>query len=437
MTAPAAGGARVVEHAVCLGCGCGCDDIAVVVRDGRIAEARNACPRGRAWFGNGEVPARILVRGEDAPLDRALDEAASLLARAARPLVLLAADISCETQRAAAAIADRLHALLDGDGTSAALPSVLAAQRRGIASATLGELRNRADVVLFWGTDPAARHPRWRERFLEPEGLQVGARASRTLVAVDVGERRGPADADARVTVAPERELALLDDLRAALRGRALPDGATDARTLAERLSGARYLAIVYDAERAEGAGGAAPMDAMTGAREEGLVALAQALNDVTRCALSALRAGGNRVGAEVVLTWQTGFPMAVDFARGWPRYRPEHPALAALAAGEVDAALLLGDARAMPRALAERLAGVPSVVVGPRASEAPVRPLVAVDTGVAGIHEGGSAVRMDDVPLPLRPALRHDRSALAIARALGDRLSETGVRDQGSGERA
>jgi formylmethanofuran dehydrogenase subunit B len=49
----------------------------------------------------------------------------------------------------------------------------------------------------------------------------------------------------------------------------------------------------------------------------------------------------------------------------------------------------------------------------------------VAVDTGVAGIHEGGTAFRMDDVPLPLRPALTDTKvpSAAATLRRLRERL--------------
>jgi formylmethanofuran dehydrogenase subunit B len=43
----------------------------------------------------------------------------------------------------------------------------------------------------------------------------------------------------------------------------------------------------------------------------------------------------------------------------------------------------------------------------------------VAVDTGVAGIHEGGTAYRMDDVPLRLRPPLSADRTSVGVLTAL------------------
>jgi formylmethanofuran dehydrogenase subunit B len=58
-------------------------------------------------------------------------------------------------------------------------------------------------------------------------------------------------------------------------------------------------------------------------------------------------------------------------------------------------------------------------VLVGPRASEAGFPARVAIDTGVAGIHEGGTAYRMDDVPLPLRPPLGAPRGAAETLAAL------------------
>src|SRR2546422_3968825 len=149
---------RTVEHATCLGCGCACDDIAVVVDGDRIAEARNSCPLGRAWFAEGSVPRKARSSGKTVAPDVALADAAKLLGRAERPLVYLAPDISCETQRAAVAIADRLGALLDSP-TGEIAAGILASQRRGRAGATLGEIRPRAGPVGFWGGDPAGRSP--------------------------------------------------------------------------------------------------------------------------------------------------------------------------------------------------------------------------------------------------------------------------------------
>ncbi len=410
---------RTVANVTCLGCGCSCDDIAVAVKEGRIAEARNACALGAAWFGDGTIPAETRVNGRAASLKQALTEGARLLTGAKHPLVFLAGDVSCETQREAVAIADRLHAAIDSLAATAAT-AVLAAQRRGRAGATLGEIRQRADLVVFWAVDPGARYPRYGPRYVvEPRGVAAPqGRKSRMLIAVDVGASRGPADADGRVALAPTDEVDGLEVMRAAVQGRVVEDGERfrSVVELARRMTAARYVAIVADSEP-----GLVPADP---ARAEALVTLAQALNGPTRCALSTLRGGGNRSGADAVLTWQTGFPFAVDFARGYPSYEPRGGAAALLDGAEVDAALVIGAPATLPEPMAAGLARVRSVVIGPRASAATFQPAVSVDTGLAGIHEGGTAFRMDDVPLPLRPSIDGARAALVTVRALRDRLS-------------
>src|SRR5438034_1441754 len=125
----------------------------------------------------------------------------------------------------------------------------------------------------------------------------------------------------------------------------------------------ARYVAIVTDGE--PGTTSADP------ARAEALVTLSQTLNAPTRCALSTLRGGGNRSGADAVLTWQTGFPFAVDFARGYPSYQPQAGAATLLGGGNVDAALVVGTPATLPVSVATGLARVRSVVIGARASAA------------------------------------------------------------------
>ena len=410
---------RATEHVTCLGCGCACDDIRVVVTGGgRITETSNACALGAAWFGDGAVPTEIRVNGRAATLDQGIDKTAALLAGARRPLVYIAGDASCETQREAVAIGDRLHAAVDSLAATAA-GAVLAGQRRGRATATLGEIRQQADVIVFWGVDPGERYPRFTARYT------VGplTRAKRTVVAVDVGASHGPKDADLRVTIAAADEVDALGVMRATVGGHDVDAKKfAPAGELARRLMQARYAAIVADGEPGVSSTTIDPD------RAEALVALAQALNVPTRCALSTLRAGGNRSGADAVLTWQTGFPFAVDFAEGIPRYRPAAGAHVLLAGGEVDAALVVGASATLPRSVADGLNGKPVAVVGPRASTATFRPVVAIDTGVAGIHEGGTAFRMDDVPLPLRASLDGPEAAVRVVRAIRECLGARGA---------
>jgi formylmethanofuran dehydrogenase subunit B len=421
----------------CLGCGCACDDIEVVAEDGHIVETRNACPLGVDWFGDGRVPARARASGRDVSTEEALDAAARLLARSGRALVYLAPDISCEAQREGVALADVLHATLDSVTSATALGSILAAQERGRAGATLGEIRNRADMLVFWAIDPSSRYPRYWTRYA-PEAVGVHApdgRRSRIVVAVDIGDSCGPVDADVRIAVSPAEEVATLTAIRAMVQG-AVRLGADStitraggtvrtspwaiARELTSTLLTARYLVVVADAEPEVQAAQRDP------GRAAALIALTQALNGPTRCALSSLRGGGNRSGADAVVTWQTGYPAAVDFARGHPRYRPyDGTASARLARGEVDAVLVVGSAALVPADVLSMMARVPAAIVGPRASESALSGGDAViDCGVAGIHESGMAMRMDDVPLPLRALVAGPPPAAVLVRALSERIN-------------
>ena len=429
MSPAAADAPRVVPHATCLGCGCACDDIEVVVTGGRIVEARRACPLGLAWFGDGSVPTRVLVEGGEVDTPVAIDAVARMLLRARRPLVYLAPELSCEAQREVIGLADAVRALLDTVSTDTVLPSILAMQERGRASATLGEVRNRADVLVWWGVDPDARYPRYPTRYApQPIGLQVPeGRRSRRVIAIDVDEARGPEDADVRVAVSPSDEVATLTVLRALLAERAPTAAAgtgepwTNARAIAAAIGQARYVVVAADAE---------PSPGRDPARAAALIAWTQALNGPTRAALSTLRAGGNRSGADAVLTSQTGYPNAVDFARGHPRYVPHDGAAARLARGGIDAVLIVGQADRAPDVL-RATSSAPLAVIGPRASEV-AGATVAIDTGVAGIHAGGTAMRLDDVPLPLRPALDHVPDPARVLRALRDRTARLRRTDEG-----
>jgi formylmethanofuran dehydrogenase subunit B len=407
----------------CLGCGCACDDIDVRAEQGVIVEARNACTLGVKWFGDGRVPARVVSAGRDVTMEHAVEQATDMVGRAARPLVLLAPDISCETQRAAIGLSDLIRAAADSVTSMTARAALLAAQEIGRAGATLGEIRNRADLVVFWGVDPAVAYPRFQTRYApDVAGMFVDGRRSRTVIAVDVGESRGPEDADGRVTVMPDREGAMLTELTASLlahhRGVSVGGGHVE---LIQTLTRSKYVALVADGEQA--------VNAPDSGRVAGLTALTQLLNSSTRCALILLRGGGNRSGADACFTSQTGYPMAVDFSRGYPRYLPFQSSYERLAAGIVDVTLVVGSMSSLPDAVLQHLLIPRVVAVGPRASESVVaRNGIAIDTGVAGVHEAGTALRMDDVPLPLEAILPGPPSAASVIDALRQRMLATGI---------
>ena len=411
---------RMVEHVTCLGCGCGCDDVTVRVSQNRIVDVSPVCPLGQAWFGDGLVPSEILSDGAPVSLDRALAiAAAELVGARGRCLVYLGPDLTSQAQRAALTIADLLRATVDCATSDTAANGLVTAQRRGRAGATLGEIRNRGDVFLFWGVDPGQRYPRFLARYgPEPVGTHVPeGRPGRYVISVSVGADTSVTGADLSLELKPDEEITALSLMRASVQGHELPASsaaAAQAVEIAGRLARARYAVVVHDGEPTA--------ERRHPLRAEALVTLTQALNGPTRAALCSLRAGGNRVGAESVLTWQTGYPLGVDYSRGYPRYRPDARGISGIVSGATRAALLVGSL-VLDEPAQTALSEVSTIVIGPRASEAQLGTSITIDTGIAGIHESGTAYRMDEVPLELRAPLTGPRSATEVLLELNEAI--------------
>lgn len=166
---------------------------------------------------------------------------------------------------------------------------------------------------------------------------------------------------------------------------------------LARRLLHCRYGVVFYDADP--------PPERRDPMLPSALAALAVEANHTARVRLIGVRKPDNAVGAETVLTWQTGFPFAVDFSRGYPRYGPgEFTAERLLAGGEADAALLVGveppvDLSSAARAHLER---IPTIVVGGPDAWPVASTQVRFTTPWFGAL-AGSIYRMDGVALRQR----------------------------------
>ena len=106
----------VVENATCTFCGCVCDDMELHAEGDRIVKTKRACGLGEAWFKN-HTAERLypdaLIDGKPASLDDAVEAAASYLHDANMPLVYGLSNITCEAQRQAAALAERVGGILD------------------------------------------------------------------------------------------------------------------------------------------------------------------------------------------------------------------------------------------------------------------------------------------------------------------------------------
>ena len=390
----------MAQHAAtCAGCGCGCDDIGVAVAAGALEGVTGTCPLGDAWLAERTAealpPAR--VDGRDVDFAGAVEAAAAILGEARLPLVCGLAETDCESQRAAVALAEALGAVIDPSNGAAP-----ASQALGVSTATFGDIRDRADLVVAWRADPVATNPRLLPRLRLD---RAGRAAERKLVVVDAQRSATAADADEFIELPAELDFEALWALRALARDVPLD------RELAARLP---LDALEQLAGRLRTTSYGAVLHEPAGYQEAfALLALVRDLARLTHVVALPLRREGNARGAEDVLAWQTGYPAAVSFARGHPRARPgEFSAAGLLERGEPDAALIVGfDAlRRLPPRAADNLRRIPTVVVDPRATETAEAARVAFATAAAGVQREGTAHRMDGVPVPLRAPLESER---------------------------
>jgi formylmethanofuran dehydrogenase subunit B len=404
----------VVKDATCTRCGCLCDDINLSVQENRIVGAEHACALGERWFFDqyDADEAVCWVDGLPAALKAGIARAVEILQAGKYLLVYGLQHTTCKAQRLAVGLADRLGATIDTPTSAWMGPVGSSFQGVGEVTCTLGEVANRADFVLFWGTNPAKTLPRHFERYsLEPEGVFVPqGRAGRHVVLVDEHKTETSEVADEFISIAADKDFEALWTLRALAKGVELDaeqvlqsTGIALARWqgLMERMKKARFGAIFFDGRALQRSGGHLCADAAWG--------LVKDLNDHTRFVGRPMRDGGNLAGADNVLTWQTGFPFGVNLSRGYPRFGPgEFTANALLERGEVDAVLILGcdPAESLSAAGCEQLTKVPSIWIGPQSLAMPKHASTAFRTATSGVQTPGTVYRSDDVPLQMRPAL-------------------------------
>lgn len=407
---------RIINDATCTFCGCVCDDMNLTVDldAHKITKAENACVLGRAWFkehGGNENRPFALIEGREASTEEAIEAAAQILANARFPLIYGLSDTTCEAQRQAVAIADMIGGNIDTTTSVCHGPSGMAFEGVGESTATLGEIRNRADLLVFWGGNPAESHPRLFTRYtVTAKGMYVpNGRKDRTVVLVDVRRSPSAAVADIFVQVKPQRDFEVLWALRALVKGRRV-DPAIEQVTgvplatledLAQRMKSCRFGALLF--------GMGLTMTRGRHFNSGALLALATDLNEYTHFVAKPVRGHGNVTGADNVVSWQTGFPFGVNLGRGYPRFNPgEFTSVDLLGRGEADAALIIAadPAANFPQSAIEHLRRIPVIVLDPKTTHTSKLARVAFTTATYGINVPGTVYRMDDVAISLRPAL-------------------------------
>lgn len=279
-------------------------------------------------------------------------------------------------------------------------------------SCTLGEVKNRADLIIYWGGNPAECHPRHFTRYtLTQKGKFLPrGRKDRTMVLVDIRETASSKAADVFLQVRPGKDFEVLSILRALIKDQRVDPRAVEQTglrmeqltDLVARMKAAKFGVLFF--------GMGLSMTRGKHMNSAAALTLAAEMNAFTKFVAMPMRGHGNVTGADVVLRYTTTYPFGIHLGRGYPRFNPgEFSTVDLLVRGDTDATLVLGadPGATMPQPAIEHLKRTPTIVLDPKVTHTSRLARVHITTAASGISAAGTVYRMDEVPLPLRPPLK------------------------------
>ena len=425
---------REIKNVPCPFCGCLCDDGVVIVDDDKIIGTRNLCRIGHQKFahaqkGRFETPyIRRDGKLEPVSLDEAFDKSAHILANAERPLLYGWSSTCAEAIQIGCELAEACGGIIDCTATLCHGPSLLAIQDQGAPSCTLGEVMNRADLIIYWGCNPMHAHPRHMSRYsVFPRGLfRQRGRRSRTIIVVDPRRTDTAKLADLHIQIAPGSDHMLVHTFREIINSYDVTHGtvagipADAIRETIEAMGQHQWAVLFFGMGLTQQMGKDRNIDVA--------IKFIHEFNKYIgiKTVLMPMRGHYNVAGANVTICAETGYPFAVDFSRGYPRYHPgETTAMDVLYRGEVDAMLNIAanPGTSFSNRALSHLAKIPLINIEPHNQQSIQISDVVIPPAIVGVECDGTAYRMDNIPIKMKKIMDPPRNSMPDTIILGEIL--------------
>ncbi|MCZ3365358.1 MULTISPECIES: formylmethanofuran dehydrogenase subunit B [Methanobacterium] len=407
---------EIVENCTCAFCGCNCDDLDYLVKDGHVVAVRHACRLGASKIME-DMDQRLLVpmiRNEEGELeevdwDAALDKAAELIAGAVRPVFYGWSETSIETMHHGLELGELVGAVLDNQATICHGPSIQAVQNVGYPIFTLGEGKNRADMVVYTGSNAMNSHPRHMARYSTfPRGyFRPRGRYDRTVVTMDPKYSDTAKMSDVWIGFEQNGDYEFYNAIRAVLKGKKLKKDVIsgipkeDIYELTEKMKNAQFGTLYF---------GLGLTHTLSKQRNIDIaIQMIADLNKYSKWVLMPMRGHFNVNGFNIFMSYETGFPYGVDFSRGYQRYmNGETNTIDLLTRKECDVFMVIAaDPGAhYPGGAVKHLAEIPVIQIdihwGPSTEIADV----VLPGSFIGVEAAGTSYRMDGVPIYMKKAI-------------------------------
>ena len=380
-------------NAVCPFCALLCDDLSGTVSESVISLKSNDCLVANSEFARFSEPANLkpLVHGMPSNYQDAVRTAGKMIQQSRAPLI---AGTMTDVQgaRAALRLAELCGGVIDQADNVHYHRSVTYSQRKGGFFTTLAEARNRADVIVIFGSNITQCAPRFFKSFQKHKKQKfvlIGENSNSDTAGHDMQFITCKPDEYGRIAAR------LLAMVHGTLRtGKQSKETEIQVRELYEALQQAKYPVIVWNASQFD--------EVLGDGNVATIIEVVECLNVTGRCGGLPLLRYPSTPTVNQVSTWQYGDPTPISFRDRAPDYQSSYYNFeSVIQRDDADLVLWVGGLGATNQI---KSVSVPLIVLAP---EDQSNADVFIPVGVPGIDHAGHLFRMDQVVPMFLQALR------------------------------
>lgn len=389
---------NMMPTTTCPACGMLCDDISM---------AETSCSKSIAFFSQATGETNPRSSGKPVSINQAIEKIAALLKSAKKPLIGgLGTDLT--GFRAAYQLADKCNATLAHMNAVTTWRNTKVLQSVGWQTTTMTEVRNRADVIVFIGSDVVKHNPRFFERVIWPKEAMFVNNEDRDIVYLggeNLNTSYGVSPKGKQPTVLPckpEQLPEVTAALHALVANKKLNISSVagisveDLESIADRLKQAKYATLIWVSKDLDFPHAELTIQQITQTVVD--------LNKTTRAGALAMGGSDGDTTVNYAHTWLSGLAIHEGVL-------PEHDVLIWVNSFSPD--------KALPSTKA------PTIVIGNSNMQFENEPDVYIPITTPGLDSSGTMIRVDsNVILPLKKVKESNLPTLAeIFNTVGDAL--------------
>ncbi len=400
---------KLIPNLVCTGCSLLCDDIAVEMENGKIQNTHHVCARGYGRFYQVDFKYRLLqpfknVNGQRQVIsyDNAIENILNLFKNAKKPIFYGWASTTSEAQQKGIQLAQKFKAIIDCASTYSIGAAVQQFIQKNIEVPKLSDIKDNADLLIFWGCNPTASHIRLLSKYaLLARGANTDrGMEDRTAVTIDIRATDMKRFSEEFLKIQPGSDKALLDSIIQIMQGKSL-DSDNVAHipkktiyNIANLIKEARFGVMFF------GNGYMKTQDNM-----DALIQFLETLKNMQiRFGAIPLDGGYNAIGFNKNLKKCVNQDLNADFSQS-PTIQGKQLLMDLLRKGEADLLFNMGaDPIAnLPFHMSKLIAKIPIITIDVQQTPTTKLSTIVMPTTIPGIESSGTAYRLDFEPITLK----------------------------------